>query len=83
MTEGCKIKQTPILVLHALDTTYKIVKIDDDSYVYIQYGPDDDGNTFFDKLQVYSKVGVKEKIMFLEGYSTISPLEMFDKFDKL
>lgn len=66
---------------HTLDdVAIKIVKLDEETYVWIQYGPTE-GGLSVEKTKTYTKSEIKSMMDFMEPCGNIPASELFEKFD--
>jgi len=77
-----KIALERIFYHHLDDTVIKIIKLDEETYVWLQYGPTE-GGLSVEKTETYTKKQIKAMMEFMEGYGKMTAIELFNKFDNI
>lgn len=61
------------------DTAIKIIMLDEDTFVWLQYGPSE-GGLHVEVMKVYNEPAIRSMIEFFEPNGSIEALALFDKF---
>jgi deoxyxylulose-5-phosphate synthase len=61
------------------DTAIKIIMLDKETFVWLQYGPTE-GGLGVDVMKVYNEHEIRSMVEFFEPLGSIEALELFDKF---
>ena len=62
------------------DTAIKIVMLDDDTFVWMQYGPNEGSSCDLEVCKQYNKKEILSMVEFFEPLGSIDATELFNKF---
>lgn len=79
---GSKISLERVFQHNLDDTAIKIIKLDEDTYVWVEYGPTE-GGLSVDKTETYTKDEIKAMMEFMQPCGNIPATELFEKFDTI
>lgn len=66
------------------DTAIKIINLGYDTFIWIQYGPNEGSSCDIEHMKQYNELQIRKMIEHLQPYSTgISALDLFDNFLEL